>query len=93
MTETCLARRILDAWEINERIEKEPGGLRRAYMGHLIWIANYVIDFEKQGKNAAKIQKLMQELPEDIRFSWQEFVDNKMAQANKNNEIVPVKVS
>ena len=34
----------------------------------------------------------MQDLPEDLRQRWQEFVDVQLAQANRNNEIVPVKV-
>ena len=71
---------------------KQPGGLRRSYMGHIIWIANYITDFGKHGKNASRIQQLMQDLPEDLRQRWQEFVDVQLAQANRNNEIVPVKV-
>jgi len=89
VTETCLVRLVLEAWEANENHQKQPGGLRRAYMGHLIWIANYITDFGKHGKNAIRIQQLMQDLPEDLRQRWQEFVDVQLAQANRNNEIVP----
>lgn len=71
----------------------QAGGLRRAYMGHLIWIANYVVDFEKQGKNSSKIRRLVQELPDDLRQQWLDFVDTQLAQANRNNEIIPVKVT
>ena len=60
-------------------------------MGHLIWIANYITDFGKHGLNASRIQQLMH-LPENLRQRWQEFVDTQLAQANRNNEIVPVKV-
>ena len=67
MTETCLVRRIMEAWELNDQEQNQENGLRKAYMGHLIRIANYVVDFGKQGKNAAKIQQLLQDLPEDIR--------------------------
>lgn len=70
----------------------QPGGRRRAYMGHLVLIANYVIDFEKQGKNSTKIHQLIQGLDEDLRSDWRDFVDNKMAETNRNNEIVSVKV-
>ena len=41
----------------------EAGGLRKAYMGHLIRIGNYVVEFGKQGKNASKIQHLIENLP------------------------------
>ena len=70
----------------------EAGGLRKAYMGHLIRIGNYVVEFGKQGKNASKIQHLIENLPEDLRNQWIEFVDSKVAQANRNNEIIPVTV-
>jgi len=70
----------------------EAGGLRKAYMGHLIRIGNYVVEFGKQGKNASKIQRLIENLPEDLRNQWFEFVENKVAQANRNNEIIPVTV-
>lgn len=91
LTETQLVRRILDAWQANELHQTQAGGLRRAYMGHLIWIANYVVDFEKQGKNSSKIRRLVQELPDDLRQQWLDFVDTQLAQANRNNEIIPVK--
>lgn len=62
-------------------------------MGHLIRIANYVVDFGKQGKNATEIQQLMQDLPEELRARWCDFVENKVAPAIRNNEIIPVTVS
>lgn len=62
-------------------------------MGHLIRIGNYAVEFGKQGKNAAKIQQLIDNLPEDLRNQWLEFVENKIAQANRNNEIIPVTVT
>lgn len=70
----------------------QPGGLRRAYMGHLIRVANYVADFGKQGKNANKIQQLLHDLSEDLRDRWLQFVETKVAPANRNNEIIPVTV-
>ena len=71
----------------------KPGGLRTPYMGHLIRMANYIVEFGKQGKNATKIQHLIEEdIPEAIRSRWSEFVDSKLAPANQNNEIIPVQV-
>lgn len=61
-------------------------------MGHLIRIGNYVVEFGKQGKNASKIQHLIENLPEELRTQWIAFVDHKVAQANRNNEIIPVTV-
>lgn len=62
-------------------------------MGHLIRMANYVMDFGKQGKNAIRIQELMQDLPEELRVRWNNFVENKVTPAIRNNEIIPVTVS
>lgn len=59
-----------------------PGGLRRAYMGHLIRMANYIVEFGKHGKNAAKIQQLISDLPEDVRTK----VPEKTNQAQFHNE-------
>lgn len=36
-------------------------------MGHITRMANYIVDFGKQGKNSSKIQTLMQDLPEELR--------------------------
>ena len=62
-------------------------------MGHLIKMANYVVDFSKNGKNASRITSVVQSLPESVQSEWQEFVEGKLSQANKHNEIVPVTVS
>jgi hypothetical protein len=61
-------------------------------MGHLIRMANYVVDFGKQGKNATKIQQLIENLPDELRNRWADFVENKVVPANRNNEIIPVTV-
>lgn len=76
---------------INYRIGN--GATRKAYMGHLIKMANYVVELGKDGKNAPKILNLIQSLPESVQLEWQEFIDVKLSQANKNNEIIPVTVS
>lgn len=61
-------------------------------MGHVIRMANYIVDFGKQGKNATKIQQLQQELPDELKIRWPEFVETKVAPANRNNEIIPITV-
>ena len=61
-------------------------------MGHLIRMANYIVDFGKQGKNATKIQQLVENLPDELRNRWVDFVENKVVPANSNNEIIPVTV-
>lgn len=61
-------------------------------MGHLIRVANYVADFGKQGKNSTKIQQLLQDLLEELRDRWFQFVETKVTPANRNNEIIPVTV-
>lgn len=61
-------------------------------MGHLIRMVNYIVDFGKQGKNATKIQLLQQDLAEELKIRWPEFVETKVAPANRNNEIIPITV-
>jgi hypothetical protein len=61
-------------------------------MGHLIRMANYVVDFGKQGKNATKIQQLIENLPDELRNRWVDFVESKLVPSNRNNEIIPVTV-
>ncbi|XP_045031447.1 serine/threonine-protein phosphatase 6 regulatory subunit 2-like isoform X3 [Daphnia magna] len=90
MIDMCIVRRIMDAWELNDQHEIQQGGHRKGYMGHLIRMANYVMDFGKQGKNAIRIQELMQDLPEELRVRWNNFVENKVTPAIRNNEIIPV---
>ncbi|EFX89814.1 hypothetical protein DAPPUDRAFT_310134 [Daphnia pulex] len=90
MNDVCIVRRIIEAWELNDQHQNQQGGLRRAYMGHLIRMANYVVDFGKQGKNATKIQQLIENLPDELRNRWADFVENKVVPANRNNEIIPV---
>lgn len=62
-------------------------------MGHLVRMANYIVDFGKQGKNATRLQELFQKLPEEVTNQWINFVENKITPANRNNEILPVTVS
>lgn len=61
-------------------------------MGHLIRIGNYLIDPAKQGRNASKLEQLLQELPEELLQQWQGFVESTLAPAVRNSEIIPVTV-
>lgn len=92
----CLYTKLCKTKHFNSKFifsfRNQQGGLRRAYMGHLIRMANYVVDFGKQGKNATKIQQLIENLPDELRNRWADFVENKVVPANRNNEIIPVTV-
>jgi len=90
MTETCVIQRIMDAWEFNDQNQNQSGGLRQAYMGHLIRMGNYVADFRRQGKNSTKIHELFLNFPEELCLKWEDFVENKLTAANRNNEITLV---
>lgn len=61
-------------------------------MGHLIRIGNYVTDLKKQGKNSSKINELFLNFPEELQQKWEDFVENKLVVANRNNEITLVTV-
>ena len=61
-------------------------------MGHLIRMGNYVADFRRQGKNSTKIHELFLNFPEELCLKWEDFVENKLTAANRNNEITLVTV-
>ncbi|XP_037396114.1 serine/threonine-protein phosphatase 6 regulatory subunit 2 isoform X2 [Pygocentrus nattereri] len=81
-----LVQRILDAWEENDKTQAE-GGMRRGYMGHLTRIANAVVQCAEKEPAQAHIMQLINELPEDYRTRWQNFVDETLAETNKKNAV------
>ncbi|XP_072550591.1 serine/threonine-protein phosphatase 6 regulatory subunit 2 isoform X1 [Salminus brasiliensis] len=84
--ECRLVQRILDAWEENDKTQAE-GGMRRGYMGHLTRIANAVVQCGDKEPAQAQITQLINELPEDYRARWKNFVDETLAEINKRNAV------
>ncbi|XP_037539422.1 serine/threonine-protein phosphatase 6 regulatory subunit 2 [Nematolebias whitei] len=81
-----LVKRILEAWEGNDRIQSE-GGMRRGYMGHLTRIANTVVHNLEKGPVHNQISSLIIELPEDYRGRWETFVEQTLSETNRKNTI------
>ncbi|XP_043944502.1 serine/threonine-protein phosphatase 6 regulatory subunit 2 isoform X2 [Protopterus annectens] len=82
----CLVQRILDAWEVNDKIQAE-GGMRRGNMGHLTRIANAVVQNMEKGPVQAQIEELIKELPEDCRGRWESFVGETLTETNRRNTV------
>ncbi|TRY58656.1 hypothetical protein DNTS_024797 [Danionella cerebrum] len=79
-----LIQRILDAWDENERTQ-EAGGMRRGYMGHLTRIANTVVQNAERDQEQTYITQLLNELPEDYKIRWEQFVNETLAETNRKN--------
>ncbi|XP_071942645.1 serine/threonine-protein phosphatase 6 regulatory subunit 3-like isoform X2 [Antedon mediterranea] len=87
-TDCRLVQRILDAWEENTQIQSQPGGNRRGYMGHLTRIVNALVENKEKGNNSEQIQQLIQEqVPEEYREKWDNFIANQLADTNKRNTV------
>ncbi|XP_074920193.1 serine/threonine-protein phosphatase 6 regulatory subunit 2 isoform X1 [Chelonoidis abingdonii] len=82
----CLLQRILDAWEVNDKIQAE-GGMRRGNMGHLTRIANAVVQNMEKGPMQTQISEFIKELPEDCRGRWESFVEETLRDTNRKNTV------
>ncbi|KAM9171307.1 serine/threonine-protein phosphatase 6 regulatory subunit 2 [Pangshura tecta] len=82
----CLLQRILDAWEVNDKIQAE-GGMRRGNMGHLTRIANAVVQNMEKGPMQTQISEFVKELPEDCRGRWESFVEETLRETNRKNTV------
>ncbi|XP_039376127.1 serine/threonine-protein phosphatase 6 regulatory subunit 2 isoform X3 [Mauremys reevesii] len=82
----CLLQRILDAWEVNDKIQAE-GGMRRGNMGHLTRIANAVVQNMEKGPMQIQISEFIKELPEDCRGRWESFVEETLRETNRKNTV------
>ncbi|KAM7178411.1 serine/threonine-protein phosphatase 6 regulatory subunit 2 isoform 2-T3 [Macrochelys suwanniensis] len=82
----CLLQRILDAWEVNDKIQAE-GGMRRGNMGHLTRIANAVVQNMEKGPMQTQTSEFIKELPEDCRGRWESFVEETLRETNRKNTV------
>ncbi|KAJ1523259.1 hypothetical protein ONE63_001138 [Megalurothrips usitatus] len=79
-----LLRRILDAWEENETNQMQERKQRRGYMGHLIKIANYVVETVEKCSLRPILAK---QLPPEVLAVWEEFVSCRLSEINKTHNI------
>ncbi|KAK7870635.1 hypothetical protein R5R35_009131 [Gryllus longicercus] len=80
-----LLEKVLKAWEENETQQSKPGGRRHGYMGHLIKIANHIVDHACKGPLADFIKE---HVPEETASAWDAFVTNTLSEINKKHNIV-----
>lgn len=86
-----LVQRIVDAWDANTAPQLGSSGQRKAYMGHLIFLANVVAAAADKGPYSSVIKDLIAALPEDYCTRWSTFVTTALSDVNKRNETDLVK--
>jgi len=69
-----LLERIIEAFKENERVIKQPKGMRKGYIGHFISISNHIV-------SCAKLQPVIEELVSECK-EWNDFVNNTLTQRN-----------
>ena len=76
LLQTKLIQRLVHAWYTNTGSDGNTGQPRPGYMGHLIRIANHVVEASAQ----EAVIKIMADLPEDVRVTWDNFVQSSLAE-------------
>ncbi|XP_017773648.1 PREDICTED: serine/threonine-protein phosphatase 6 regulatory subunit 3-like isoform X2 [Nicrophorus vespilloides] len=77
-----LVDRILDAWNENENRQTQNKGVRQGYMGHLINIANNVVNLCTEGPLTSVLKDNLPELVEKL----QTFKEGPLTETNKKQE-------
>jgi len=80
-----LVERILQVWEDNQQSQLTVGGHRKGYMGHLTKVVNHIEECRHRENDSLKVQQFWQDLPEDVRKRWDDFVVGPLAELNKQN--------
>ena len=62
---------------------------RRGYMGHLIKIANHVVDHVEKCSLRPMLAK---QLPPEVIAVWEEFVSCRLSEINKTHNIALVRI-
>ncbi|XP_033210876.1 serine/threonine-protein phosphatase 6 regulatory subunit 3 isoform X2 [Belonocnema kinseyi] len=81
-----LIERILEGWEENDNRKKEKSGVRQAYMGHLIDIANNLVT--QCEKNNVFNNFLKANVPAETLTNWENFVSTELEDINKTQRIM-----
>uniref|UniRef100_A0A6I8P789 Protein phosphatase 6 regulatory subunit 3 n=1 Tax=Ornithorhynchus anatinus TaxID=9258 RepID=A0A6I8P789_ORNAN len=81
-----LVERILEAWDLNEK-KQADGGRRHGYMGHLTRIANCIVHGSEKGPHSAALQRLLKDLPDQVRERWETFCSSSLGETNKRNTV------
>ncbi|KAG7211282.1 hypothetical protein KM043_010587 [Ampulex compressa] len=80
-----LIDRILEAWDKNESKQNKENGVRQGYMGHLINIADNIVN--QCEKYDILDNFLKTNLSTDTHSKWTNFVTKELAEINKTHQI------
>lgn len=76
LLEAKLIQRLIDAWYTYSGSDGGGGKPRPGYMGHLIRIANHLVEASAQDA----VLKIVADLPEEVRVTWDNFVKTSLAE-------------
>lgn len=81
-----LIDRILEAWDKNESKQNKENGVRQGYMGHLINIANDIVNQCKKSNILDSFLK--NNLSPECLSKWEELVNTQLVEINKIHQTV-----
>ncbi|XP_012342045.1 serine/threonine-protein phosphatase 6 regulatory subunit 3 isoform X1 [Apis florea] len=81
-----LIDRILDAWDKNDNKQNKEIGNKQGYMGHLINIANNIVNQRERSENLDKFLK--NNLLLECLNKWENFVNVELTKINKTHQIL-----
>ncbi|XP_046844304.1 serine/threonine-protein phosphatase 6 regulatory subunit 3-like isoform X2 [Xenia sp. Carnegie-2017] len=84
MKDLNIVHEITKAFDLQEN-GNETIRHRHGYMGHLTKIANNLYKNINKGKNQERLTKLYDELKQEDKDKWEQFVSGKLAEINKKN--------
>ncbi|XP_064396518.1 serine/threonine-protein phosphatase 6 regulatory subunit 3-like isoform X2 [Halichondria panicea] len=84
LTECKLVCKILEGFDLNEKLSSESKGRRQGYMGHLIRIINSLVRCGEGDESLREALKIS--LDEDTQQQWNNFIIGPIAELNKRNE-------
>ncbi|XP_029047430.1 serine/threonine-protein phosphatase 6 regulatory subunit 3 isoform X2 [Osmia bicornis bicornis] len=80
-----LIDRILEAWDKNDSKQSAENGIRQGYMGHLINIANNIVNQREDSESLDKFLK--DNLSSECLDKWDDLVNAKLSKINKTHQI------
>ncbi|XP_076169433.1 phosphatase 6 regulatory subunit 1-like protein fmt isoform X2 [Ptiloglossa arizonensis] len=81
-----LIDRILEAWDKNDNKQNMENGIRQGYMGHLINIANNIVNQRKKSEDLDNFLK--SNLSSECLNKWKNLVNTQLAKINKTHQIL-----
>lgn len=80
-----LIDRILEAWDKNDSKQRKENENKQGYMGHLIHIANNIVNQREKSESLDKFLK--NNLSPECLTKWDNFVNTELAKINETHQI------